>query len=61
VVKTQLIFFMRIHIMGEGVPRTTRVYRPGSTMEDVESKTGVVLPEMPKTSSEKKREREEQK
>jgi general secretion pathway protein D len=59
VVKTQLIFFMRIHIMGEGIPRTTRVYRPGSTMEDVESKTGVVLPEMPKTSSEKKREREE--
>jgi general secretion pathway protein D len=59
VVKTQLIFFMRIHIMGEGVPRTTRVYRPGSTMEDVESKTGVVLPEAPKTPSEKKREREE--
>jgi len=57
--KTQLIFFMRIHIMGEGVPRTTRVYRPGSTMEDVELKTGVVLPEAPKTPSEKKREREE--
>ena len=59
IVKTQLIFFMRIHIMGEGVPRTTRVYRPGSTMEDVETKTGVVLPEAPKTPSEKKREREE--
>jgi general secretion pathway protein D len=53
-VKTQLIFFMRIHIMGEGIPRTTRVYRPGSTMEEIENRTGVVLPEAPKTIENKK-------
>ena len=53
-VKTQLIFFMRIHIMGEGIPRTTRVYRPGSTMEEIENKTGVVLPDAPKTIENKK-------
>ena len=32
----------------------TRVYRPGSTMEEIENKTGVVLPDAPKTIENKK-------
>jgi type II secretory pathway component GspD/PulD (secretin) len=53
-VKTQLIFFMRIHILGDGIPRTTRVYRPGSTMEEIENRTGVVLPDaLPSVENEK--------
>jgi general secretion pathway protein D len=47
-VKTQLIFFMRIHILSDGSPYTTRVYKPGSTMDRIEDKTGIVLPEAAK-------------
>ena len=59
-VKTQLIFFMRVRIIGEGRTNTTRVVKPGAGMDRIELKTGVVLPEAPKTPTEKKEEKKDQ-
>lgn len=57
-VKTQLIFFMRIRIMGDGSVNTTRVAKPGAGLDDIELKTRTVLPEAPKTPTEKKAEKQ---
>ena len=46
--KTQLIFFLRIHILNEGSTFTTRVHRPGSSTELIEEKSGIVLPDVPR-------------
>jgi type II secretory pathway component GspD/PulD (secretin) len=46
--KTQLIFFLRIHILNEGSTFTTRVHKPGSSMERIEEKSGIVLPDVPR-------------
>ena len=46
--KTQLIFFLRIHILNEGSTFTTRVHKPGSSMELIEEKSGIVLPDVPR-------------
>lgn len=46
--KTQLIFFLRIHILNEGSTYAARVHRPGSSMERIEEKSGIVLPDVPR-------------
>ena len=46
--KTQLIFFLRVHILNEGSTFTTRVHKPGSSTEHIEEKTGIVLPDVPR-------------
>ena len=57
-VKTQLIFFMRIRVMGDGMINTTRVAKPGAGLDAIELKTKTVLPEAPKTPTEKKEEKQ---
>ena len=44
-VKSQLIFFMRIHIINEGKPQTTRIHKPGNSMDQIEDKTNMLPPE----------------
>jgi type II secretory pathway component GspD/PulD (secretin) len=46
--KTQLIFFLRVHILSEGSTFMTRVHKPGSSMELIEEKSGIVLPDVPR-------------
>jgi type II secretory pathway component GspD/PulD (secretin) len=46
--KTQLIFFLQIHRLNEGNTFTTRVHKPGSSMELIEEKSGIVLPDVPR-------------
>jgi type II secretory pathway component GspD/PulD (secretin) len=49
-VKTQLIFFLRIHILADGAAGSIRVHKPGSAMDLLEEKAGIVEPEAKKTS-----------
>lgn len=55
-VKTQLIFFLRIHILADGAPQTIRVHKPGSAMDMLEDSAGLVDPD-----TKPKRAKEEQK
>jgi len=43
-VKSQLVFFMRIHIINEGKANMVRVHRPGSSTEGIEEKANMGLP-----------------
>lgn len=42
--RSQLIFFMRIHILEEGQPHTARLHRPGSGMDLLEERSGMLAP-----------------
>jgi general secretion pathway protein D len=46
--KTQLIFFLRVHILNEGSTFTTRLHKPGSATDVIEERSGIVLPDVPR-------------
>jgi type II secretory pathway component GspD/PulD (secretin) len=39
-VKTQLIFFMRVHILPEGTPNAVRLHQPGTAFDGILPKGG---------------------
>jgi len=47
-IKSQLVFFMRIHILTEGRPGEIRVHKPGSSMDNIEQKANLIPPESEK-------------
>jgi general secretion pathway protein D len=48
--RTQLIFFLRVHILPEGTPNDTLVHRPGASLEGITGDSQPAKPEAPAKS-----------
>jgi hypothetical protein len=43
-VKTQLIFFLRVHILPEGTPDSVRLHKPGAGFDKINSSPALLNP-----------------
>ena len=42
--KTQLIFFLRVHILADGVPKGVRVHKPGEGLDEISNNANLLNP-----------------